>query len=99
MGVQLGLDRPALKAQDRVWILLPVFYAPEMVILRDNFVQSKDNSFDIIPLGKAAGLADTSSTVEVKEKEVVCFGIDEEIPRGYVLMHDSELEIEVVYHV
>ncbi|KFY49430.1 hypothetical protein V496_10031 [Pseudogymnoascus sp. VKM F-4515 (FW-2607)] len=61
--------------------------------------ERKDNYLDIVPLWKAAGLADTSSTIKVKEKEVVSLGIHEEVPRGYVLMHDSELEIDVVYHV
>lgn len=74
MGVQLGLDRPALKAQDRVWILLPVFYAPEMVILRDNFVQSKDNSFDIIPLGKAAGLPTRAARSKSKRRRLSVSG-------------------------
>lgn len=70
-----------------------------MVVSGYNLIERKDNSLDIVPLGKVAGLADTSSTVNVKEKEVVSLGIHEEVPRGYVLMHDSELEVEVVYHV
>lgn len=80
-------------------MLLSMFHTPEMVVSGYNLMERKDNSLDIVVLWKAAGLADTSSTVKVKEKEVVSLGIHEEVPRGCVLMHDSELEVEVVYHV
>lgn len=93
LAVQLAPDWPVFKVQHCVWILFSVFHAPEMVVLGDNLVQGKDDPFDIVPLGKAFGLADVSSTVKVKEKEIICLGIDEEIPRGCVLVDESELEI------
>lgn len=72
-----------------------------MVILGDDLVEGENNASDIVTLRlrKAAGLADTSSTIEGEDKDVICFRIDEEIPRGNILMDNPELKIQVVYHI
>jgi hypothetical protein len=76
-----------------------VFHAPEVVALGDDRVEGENNASDTVTLRKTAGLADTSSTIEVEDKDVICFKIDEEIPRGNILMDNPELKIQVVYHV
>jgi hypothetical protein len=70
-----------------------------MVVLGDDLVEGENNASNIVTLGKTARLADKSSTIEVEDKDVICFRIDEEIPRGNILMDNPELKIQVVYHV
>ncbi|GAB1312358.1 hypothetical protein MFIFM68171_02568 [Madurella fahalii] len=96
--LDIRMLHPLLKLFDVGWILLIVRNIPGMRVAGDDFVEGKYNAFHVISVLSVPNATDPATIVEVEQHKSVRLGVDKKIPRGYILVGDAVLEIQVVDH-